>query len=184
MSMMISGMTPGFAAGTQSVRPVGGGAGGPFAAAASVLGMSEREIARSVAHGTSLGDLAQQKGVSIDDLRTALVEGLPEELAAVADVDALVGDLLTRTGSPPVPASAIGGIAGFSPPSGILGGEMTSAQTRMLESISDLLGTDAESLRASLASGTDLLALIEEKSVDPSKLASVVEESLLYDVRV
>lgn len=176
----------------QLVRPFGpsggiggtGGAPSPFKAASSVLGMGEREIARAVAGGQSLNDLAAQQGVATSDLKAALVEGLPDEISAVMDVDGIVESMMSHSGPPPALGGASTTAGGFTPPSGIFGGDMTSAQNRTLQGLADLLGTDPDSLKASLSSGQELLALLEERQVSPAALASVVEQSLLYDARV
>jgi hypothetical protein len=87
---------------------------GPFEAVSSLLGMSADDIASAVGSGTSLSDLAASKGVSKDDLVSALKAGAPEELQGTSQLDSIINDMITRTGS--IGAGGPGGPGGPPPP--------------------------------------------------------------------
>jgi hypothetical protein len=72
---------------------------GPYETVSSLLDMSADDTASAVRSGTSLTDLAASKGVSQEDLIAALKAGAPEELQGTAQLDSIVTDIATRTGS-------------------------------------------------------------------------------------
>ena len=113
----------------EAARPPGGGPGGrhgrlDLAAAAEALGMTEAELRTAGEAGTTLADLAEEKGVSTDTLVDALVAAEKERLAAAvtdgrltqAEADARAADLETRiTESLDRPICGPGGRGGRGP---------------------------------------------------------------------
>lgn len=160
--------------------PAGGGQGqgrvpGHIEVAAEALGLSTEEVTSALEDGSSLAELAEQQGVSRDDLVAALVEGAPDDLQALGDVEEMVGRLVDQQG--------MGGPQGGPPPgsSGVLGTEMTQSQTQTLSAVAGLLGTSASTLLDSLRSGSSLADLLSNAGVSESDFAGVVEKSLLID---
>jgi hypothetical protein len=137
---------------------------GPYETVSSLLDMSADDIASAVRSGTSLTDLAASKGVSQEDLIAALKAGAPEELQGTAELDSIVTDIATRTGSSVGPGGP-GVPPPGPPPSGLLSGNLTSSQSEMLESLGELLDMSSDELAHSLASGTNLSSLLQEKGV-------------------
>jgi hypothetical protein len=161
--------------------------------AADALGLSTDEVMSALKGGESLLDVADAQGVSRDDLLSALKAGAPQELQGSADADALVEALASATGvGGPGGAGRPGGAGGagghHGPPpagatTGVLSGSLTSAQQTTLGALSDLLGTDADTLLGQLQSGTDLTDLLSQKGVTLDQLTSKLEEGLMVDTR-
>jgi hypothetical protein len=149
---------------------------GPIAAAAEVLGLSVDEVTKALSAGSSLADLAEQQGISREKLVAALVADAPDEIQATGDVTAMVQGLVDRVG--------MGGPGGGPPPSGssgVLGAELTSAQQKTVDALSDLLHTDSASLLEKLRNGTSLSDLLSADKVTTKDLAGLIENGLLID---
>lgn len=156
---------------------------GPLDAVSSVLGMSADEIASAVSSGSSLMDLAEEKGVSSEDLLNALKEGAPDDLRNSANIDDVVAQIANQKG-PGGPGGPGGPPPGPPPPGGVLaGGQLTSGQQSTLETLSSLLEMSTDDLASTLRSGTSLTDLLEQKGVDLSTLASSLEKGVVVDLR-
>jgi len=160
-------------------RP-GQGPGGAFEAVSDLLGMSADDIAAAVSSGTSLMDLAEQKGVSSEDLLTTLEDNAPAELQGADDLREIVTQIATQTGAPDGPGGPGGPPPGRPPgppPSGVLTGNLTDTQSTTLETVSSLLEMSGTDLADALENGESLVDLLSEKGIDLSELASALESS-------
>lgn len=148
---------------------------GHVEAAAEVLGLSTDDVMEALADGSSLADLAEEQGVSRDDLVAALVADAPADLQEMDGVEDMVSALVDQSG--------LGGPAGPPPggSSGVWGEVLTSDQSDTLDQVASLLGTDASSLLDQLYSGTSLADLLSDAGVSTSDLAAVVQSGLLID---
>lgn len=79
---------------------------------------------------------------------------------------------------PPPPLSSAGGSTG------LLGDSLTADQQSSLETLGELLDTDAQALLEKLQSGSTLAELLQGSGIDPSTLASVIQDGLLFDTRI
>lgn len=150
---------------------------GHITAAAEVLGLSTDDVQQALAGGSSLADLAEQQGVSRDDLVSALVAAAPADIQSSDDVEDMVGSLVDQKG--------LAGPAGPPPggSSGVWGETLTSSQQDTLDSLSSLLGTSSSSLLGQLYSGTSLSDLLSDGGVSLKDLAGVVQDGLLIDTQ-
>lgn len=148
---------------------------GHVEAAAEVLGLSTDEVMEALADGSSLADLAEEQGVSRDDLVAALVADAPADLQGMDGVEDMVSALVDQSG--------LGGPAGPPPSgsSGVWGEVLTSDQSDTLDQLASLLGTDSSSLLDQLYSGTSLADLLTDAGVTTSDLAAVLQNGLLID---
>ena len=161
--------------------------GGALNAAAKALGMSKSDVQADLASGKSL-----------DDLVTALKADMPKDLQNSDQADAIAEKIATTKGMdavrPPAGAGPAGGPGGpppGPPPSdnddssgtGVFGGNLTSSQSKTLDKLADLLGTDSTSLLQSLKSGTSLSDLVQQTGVDSSKVTSVLQDGLFVDTK-
>ncbi|HEY0186949.1 MAG TPA: hypothetical protein VGC67_05630 [Cellulomonas sp.] len=144
-------------------------------AASETLGLSTDEIMEALSDGSSLADLAEEQGVSREDLTAALVEAAPADMQAMGDVEDMVSSLIDQEGlagpSGPPPSGS----------SGVWGETLTEDQQETLDSLSSLLGTDSSSLLDQLYSGTSLSDLLSDAGVSMEDLADVVQEGLFID---
>lgn len=146
---------------------------GHLAAAANVLGMSTDDVTKALSAGASLSDLAEEQGVSRDDLVAALVADAPKDMQAMGNVQSMVEGLVDQKGLGPV---------GQTPsPSGVFGESMTSDQQDTLDTLSALLGTDSTSLVSALRGGTSLADLFSSAGLDLDDVAGAIQEGLLVD---
>lgn len=131
-----------------------------FAPVASKLGMSDDELKTALRSGTTLLELAADKGVARDDLLSALKEGIaaakPEgapELS-VEQIDEMA-EAIASGNPPPRPDGAHGGpgLRGF----GTTGENLAKG----LGNLADQLGLDIDALLEQLANGTSLSDLLE-----------------------
>jgi hypothetical protein len=103
---MINGISQDTAsAALQAFAPPAAGAGGAaqpvLSSVAGLLGMSTDDLITSLRNGTSMSDLASQKGISRDDLLAAITQSLQSGQAAggqAADTAALAGQIADRKG--------------------------------------------------------------------------------------
>jgi hypothetical protein len=157
--------------------------GGPLAAAAKALGMSQDDLTTELKSGKSLDDVAKEKGVSQDTLNAAVKASLPPQVAASSDVDDIVGQITSRKGLPqrpggPPPAATTGS---SDTSSGVYGSTLTADQSSTLTALSSLLGTDSGSLLSSLQSGTSLSDLLTSNNIDLGTVAGIMQDGLLID---
>ena len=80
------------ALGMPGLRGRGAKEGGPFAAAAKFLGLTQQELLTQIRDGKSLADVARAKGKSVDDLKQAILSAL------TADLKEHVDKLVERSG--------------------------------------------------------------------------------------
>ncbi|HEY0217404.1 MAG TPA: hypothetical protein VGC57_13530 [Cellulomonas sp.] len=148
---------------------------GHIQAASEALGMSTDDIMDALSSGSSLADLADEQGVSRDDLVSALVAAAPSDMQQMGDVEDMVSALVDQTGlagpSGPPPSGS----------SGVWGETLTSDQQDTLDALSDLLGTDSSSLLDQLYTGTSLSDLLQNAGVSMEDLADVVQDGLFID---
>jgi lambda repressor-like predicted transcriptional regulator len=158
--------------------------GGAPESAAKALGMSDQDVSAALQSGTSLDDLAQQKGVSHDDLISAIKAGLPAGVEQSGRADQIAQSIATLVGSPrpsvPPPGGSSGG-SDSSAVSGVLGSSLDAGQRATLDGLSSLLGTTSDDLLASLRGGGSLAQLVDDKGVDRDQLASVLQDGLMVD---
>src|SRR5579862_1681172 len=72
---------------------------GPLDVAANLFGMSKSDLTSELKSGKSLSDIAKEKGISEDDLESALAKNDPSS-ASVADKLSRAKDIATRVGLP------------------------------------------------------------------------------------
>jgi len=139
------------------------------------LGLSAEEIRDGLVEGKTLAELAEEQGVSAEDLTAALVAAATEHIdQAVADgeldadeaeerkagLEERITDLINRT--PPEGLGDGPGLRGrFGPPPG-------------LEVAEEVLGLSAEEIRDGLAEGKTLAELAEEQGVPVDELADAL----------
>jgi hypothetical protein len=155
-----------------------------IATAAKALGMSTDDVKSALRSGKSLDDLAKDKRVSHDDLVKAIKAGMPKGLQNSDKADAIAERIVTTNGMPaggPPPGGRPDGddVTG----TGVFGANLTATQSKTLDQLASLLGTDSGSLLSSLKSGTNLADLVQSKGIDSGKLASVLQDGLLVDTR-
>jgi lambda repressor-like predicted transcriptional regulator len=161
--------------------------GGALQSAAKALGMDVKDVVAALKDGKSLDDLAQQQGVSDDDLVAAIRSDLPQRLQQSGDADQVAESIATRTGPPRGPQRADGppqsdgDAASASSVSGVLGSSLNPTQQATLDGLSSLLGTTSDDLLSSLRSGTSLADLVDAQGVDRDSLASVMQDGLIVD---
>lgn len=148
---------------------------GHVQAAAEVLGLSTDDVMEALQGGSSLADLADEQGVSRDDLVSALVASAPEDMQAMGDIEGMVSALVDQTG--------LGGPAGPPPSgsSGVWGETLTGDQQETIDALSSLLGTDSTTLLDQLYSGSSLSDLLSDAGVSLTDLADVVQDGLFID---
>ena len=139
-----------------------------------LLGLGAEEIRAGLADGRTLADLAEEQGVSAEDLTAALVAAAEEHLDAAvadgkldadeaearkADLEARIADLITRTAPEPDQRGHRRGLG------------RTGAG---LDVVEDVLGLSAEEIRAGLDEGKTLADLAEEQGVSVEDLADAM----------
>ncbi|NTW39097.1 MAG: hypothetical protein HGA44_04290 [Cellulomonadaceae bacterium] len=148
---------------------------GHIEAAAQVLGLSTDDVMEALEGGSSLADLAEEQGVSRDELVQAIVEAAPQDMRSIGNLDEMVGHLVDQAGtgrpSGPPPADS----------TGVFGSGLTASQEDTVSALSDLLGTDSSTLLDVLRNGTSLADLLSDAGVSTDDLADVIEQGLLID---
>ncbi|MEV4512755.1 hypothetical protein AB0K00_27755 [Dactylosporangium sp. NPDC049525] len=170
----ISGISGSFATSQTALRPPPPPKDGkdPMAAVSKALGLSGDELKSKLGSGQSLTEVAEQQGVSHEDLIAAIKAGKPADASAVGSAaeeesDATAERIAAQKGRPgPPPGDPRGGAAGLSDES-------------KLHQLSTLLETDSESLRGS--SATDVVKRMQDKGIDLSQLKSVLNSGDLVD---
>lgn len=149
----------------------------PFEAVSDVLGMSADDIKSAVESGQSLMDLAEEQGVSEDDLLAALKENAPPELQGSDDLDEIVQQIANQTGSLGGPDGPPPGPPPAGEASGIVTGNLTDAQSTTLDVLSSLLDMDSDDLSSAIQDGS-LSDLLQQAGVDTTDLANALETAL------
>ncbi|WP_327003962.1 hypothetical protein OHA72_54420 [Dactylosporangium sp. NBC_01737] len=169
----ISGISGSFATAQTALRPPPPKDGkDPMAAVTKALGLSGDELKSKLDSGQSLAEIAEQQGVSHEDLIAAIKAGKPADASAVGSAaeeeqDAAAERIAAQKGRPgPPPGGPRGGAAGLTDES-------------KLQQLSILLETDSESLRGS--SATDVVKRLQDKGIDLSQLRSVLNSGDLVD---
>lgn len=161
---------------------------GHFEAVSELLGESAEDLAAKVAGGQSLADIATEKGVSSEDLLSALEENAPDDLKASGNLREIVTQIAEQSG--PMGPGGPGGPGGpppGPPPSGATGtttGTLTSTQQDTLDTLSSLLEMDSDDVLTELQSGTSLTDLLAEHDVDITELASKLQSNLQVGFQV
>jgi hypothetical protein len=126
-----------------------------MAGTATLLGLSADELRQAQRSGTTLADVAAQKGVSKDDLVKSVAADLkankPDGAPELSE--AQLTEMATNVAEGKRPQ----GPHGPPPPRG--GGDGDRAQANV-SSLAEALGTDADSLLQKLQSGDDLTTLL------------------------
>jgi lambda repressor-like predicted transcriptional regulator len=148
---------------------------GHVEAAAEALGLSTDEVVEALQDGASLADLAEEQGVSRDDLVAALVADAPADLQAMDGVEDMIGELVDTAGT----AGPAGPPPGGS--SGVWGEALTADQSEALDAVASLLGTDATALLDRLYGGASLTDLLADAGVSASDLSGALTGGLLID---
>lgn len=157
--------------------PPAGGPGGAnpmkqvMSGAASLLGMSDDELRAALkGGGTTLADLATQKGVSKDDLLAAVTAGVTEAGsppgAEGVDAATIAQGIIDGAGGPPRGPGGPGGPGGRHD-----GGADMAAR---LQTLTSALGMDRTSFFDALGSGTSLADLAGAHGVSPSALKQML----------
>ncbi|GAA3197363.1 hypothetical protein ACFO1B_01205 [Dactylosporangium siamense] len=173
----ISGISGSFATAQTQLRPPPPRDGkDPMAAVSKALGLSGDELKTKLDGGQSLTEVAEEQGVSHEDLIAAIKAGKPSDTPAAVsraatsaeeDGDAAAEQIAAQKGRPgPPPGGPRGGAAGLS-------------DDTKLQQLSTLLETDSESLRGS--SATDVVKRLQDKGIDLSRLRSVLNSGDLVD---
>jgi hypothetical protein len=155
-----------------SVNPVAGASGAaelqrrpprtppPMTNTAQLLGVSADELREAQRSGTTLADLATQKGVSKDDLVKSVASDLkankPEGAPELSE--AQMTEMATNIAEGKRPQGGHGGPPP-APPAGDGGSDDERVQANVA-SLAEALGTDADSLLDKLRSGADLATLL------------------------
>ncbi len=154
---------------------------------AELLGVSTSDLKRALDGGQTLDQLASAKGVSHEDLVSAIKEGLEaagpqgtgstdgvSATTAVFDLDALAEDIAAGVrpkgpqGPPPGP-----------PPTGNNDNDQDA-----LEAVSDLLDMTTEELIESLRTGSSLRDLASTRGVSSDQLLDALSEGMVVDTRM
>ena len=195
--MNIAAINAASVTGVTAGRPSGRAA---FTAAEHVLGMSAREVRSGLDSGSTLADLASQRGIDQDKLVSAMAAAITAEQPGISASRAT--EIATRmaTTTPPAHPTAASGAArgpggprgaGGPPPTPPGGGKVdetdetdatgstdeTEAKT-LLEKLAALLGVTTEELLSSLEGGQTLGGLATSRGVDPAAVAATVESTL------
>ncbi|MET7424549.1 hypothetical protein [Dactylosporangium sp. NPDC005555] len=174
----ISGISGSFATQQTRMRPPPPKDGqDPMSAVSKTLGLSSDELKSKLDRGRSLTEVAEEQGVSHEDLIAAIKAGKPASAATSVsasvekteeDDDAVAEQIAAQKGRPSGP-----------PPGGPRGGAAGLADESKLRQLSSLLETDSESLRGS--SATDVVKRLQDKGIDLSRLRSVLNSGDLVD---
>jgi hypothetical protein len=163
-------------------RPHGHHRPPPMDQTASLLGMSTDDLQKAQKSGTTLTELAAQKGISKDDLVASIAkdmqadkpEGAPELSATqMTEMATNIADGVRPTGPPP----------GAPPQGGPSSGDGDRA-SQNLSSLASALGTDADTLLSRLQSGDDLsswLSSLTSATGYGSSAASTVSGGVALD---
>ncbi|MEU0558913.1 hypothetical protein [Dactylosporangium maewongense] len=171
----ISGISGSFAGQRTALRPPPPPKDGqdPMSAVSKALGLSGDQLKSKLDSGQSLTEVAEEQGVSHDDLIAAIKAGKPASAATSVsasvekDDDAVAERIAAQKGTPgPPPGAPRGGAAGLSDES-------------KLQQLSTLLETDSGSLRGS--SATEVVKRMQDKGIDLSRLRSVLDSGDLVD---
>lgn len=169
---------------TQAVQHGRHGDRGLLQSAAKALGMSVDDVRSQLQGGKSLADLAQDKGVSREDLLSALKQDAPQRMKDSGNLDQMLTTAIDRKGPPLGPRGAGGPDHDGDHTGGVLsGGSLSAAKQSTLDTLSSLLAVSSSELTASLQSGARLGDLLQAKGVDLSTLAASLEKGVIVDVQ-
>ena len=153
--------------------PPPGGPGGPnpmkqvMSGAASLLGMNDSELRKALQGGSTLGQLADAKGIAKDDLKAAVQKGLeqagPPPGAETTDLSAIAQDIIDGKG----PA---GGPPGHRPHGKGGADDMGSR----LEHLTTALGMDQTAFFDALKSGATLKDIASQRGMSAMSLNSLL----------
>ena len=147
-----------------------------FTNTASLLGLSSTDLTSQLQSGTTLADLAKQKGVSSSDLLASVEKDLKSNApqGAQAPSDSQLQQFATNiiNGTPPTPPGSVGAIGNQD------GGHAGIGAPPSLSNTASLLGLSSDDLTSQLQSGTTLADLAKQKGVSSSDLLASVEKDL------
>ncbi|TIC84097.1 hypothetical protein [Nocardioides sp. GY 10127] len=154
----------------------------PFESVSSLLGTSADELRQRVADGTSLLDIASEKGVSSDDLLQALRDGAPAGLKGSDGLEDAVQQIASATGAdavrgPQGPHGPRGPRPDGPPPGPPPSSDTDDSTSSTLETLAALLEEDSDSLLSQLTSGTSLADLLSAKGVTMDDVTSALQSS-------
>lgn len=165
----ISGISGSFTTQQTALRPPPPRDGkDPVSAVPRALGLSGDELKHKLESGQSLSEVAEQRGVSHDDLIAAIKAGKPSDAQTGTEDDDAVAERIAAQKSQPGP-----------PPGGPRRGAAGLSDESKLQQLSSLLETDSESLRRS--SATDVVKRMQDKGIDLAQLRSVLNNGDLID---
>jgi hypothetical protein len=132
---------------------------------AQLLGVSTDDLKTQLGSGKTLDSIASDKGVSTDDLLSAVKQDLkaskPDGAPDLSDDQLTVMATNVAAGKGPggPGGGGHGGHHGPPPSGGAVPGTSASDTTQSLSTLADALGTTSENLLTKLQSGTDLSSL-------------------------
>lgn len=129
-------------------------------AAAKTLGLSDDELKSKLQSGSSLAEVAEEHGVSKEDLIKSLAESIKTSSAGNVDATAMATKMVDRKGHGGPPPGGPGG----PPPGGPRPADKAESNTSTL---ADTLGVDASDLLEQLENG-DLTKLLQSRYTQAS----------------
>jgi lambda repressor-like predicted transcriptional regulator len=138
---------------------------------ADLFHMSTTDLQNELRSGKSLADIAQEQGVSRDDLLATVKQGLQQYAPPGANLDAIANRIVDRTGG-------AGGAQGHHHHhhGGGGAGDATSSDStttsldQVLGPVAEMLNTTTPDLMSQLQNGTSLRDIAQQAGVDPSQL--------------
>jgi hypothetical protein len=148
--------------------------------AAQVLGMSAQDIQSAFQSGQSLADLAQQKGISKDQLVSAVAQGIQSlNLPGSPDPSQMAQRIVDRAGglSGQRHHHGLGAILNGSDPDGDgdVDGASSEATVSPFAVVSGALGMSQSDLLSALESGTSLTDLFAQRGLTLPSQGSVID---------
>lgn len=159
-----SHMTPNAAPANSAGRP------DPMQGVAEMLGMSPRELMDQLRSGSSLTQVAEQRGVSRADLVEQVSTDL--EIRFGADASAMAAKIVDRSGAPPARPRSGEGVEGV---------DFLTRASEVLEPVAEALQMSTESLLAQLEQGTSLTDIANEQGASSSSLIAALQQGLLVN---
>ena len=138
-----------------------------------------------LASGKSLNDVAEEKGVSDEDLVAALGRGVPAGAPTGVDPTQVLEQIASQVGGPQPPAPPTGGGPGGSVSSGtdVLTDSVTSRQQTLIKDLSKLFDTGSDDLVGQLQGGSSLQQMLQDKGITRSSAAATIGGGFLVDAK-
>lgn len=145
-----------------------------MAGAASLLGVSDAELKSALHSGKTLGDLADAKGVSRDDLLKAVTAGVeqvgPPPGTESVDAATIAAGIIDGKGP-----------GGGRPPGPPPGGDGERSVQSRVDALTSALGMDQDDLFSALASGTSLSELSSQRGLSSDRLRALLTGPIAVD---